>query len=251
MYLVSDRKPCVHRICPTKRAPDWWESARFRSIFLASGFSCSQAESTPAHTQVTQTVGRLIVEREMKMSWTRIILVHILIILLLLSCSFGKKSEHENMSEIYSEVMAYGFSNDGGENIEYCKDGNLTVSSITQDIGPTSYDWQKVNGYFPQLERETWDNFLEVNSRQIPFPSDLDLGCQYTPISTKHYSGDPAKEKCLIINWFSQIGFNSRKDEAVVYYSRSCYFHDCNALYFAELIDNNWVVTDLDEVICS
>ena len=40
----------------TKRAPDVWESARFRSLFLASGFSCSQAESTPAHTRVTQTV---------------------------------------------------------------------------------------------------------------------------------------------------------------------------------------------------
>ena len=42
----------------TPRAPDVWESARFRSIFLASGFSCSQALSTPAHTQVTQTVGQ-------------------------------------------------------------------------------------------------------------------------------------------------------------------------------------------------
>jgi len=33
-----------------------WDSAAFSSIFLASGFLCSQAESTPAHTQVTQTV---------------------------------------------------------------------------------------------------------------------------------------------------------------------------------------------------
>ena len=41
----------------TKRAPDVWDSARFSSIFLASSFSCSQAGSTPAHTQVTQTVG--------------------------------------------------------------------------------------------------------------------------------------------------------------------------------------------------
>jgi hypothetical protein len=40
----------------TKRAPDVWDSARFTSIFLASSFSCSQALSTPAHTQVTQTV---------------------------------------------------------------------------------------------------------------------------------------------------------------------------------------------------
>ena len=41
---------------PTQRAPDVWESARFTGIFLASGFSCSQALSTPAHTRVTQTV---------------------------------------------------------------------------------------------------------------------------------------------------------------------------------------------------
>jgi hypothetical protein len=43
----------------TQRAPDVWDSAAFSSIFLASSFSCSQAESTPAHTRVTQTVGRL------------------------------------------------------------------------------------------------------------------------------------------------------------------------------------------------
>jgi len=42
----------------TKRAPDVWESARFTSIFLASSFFCSQTFSTPAHTRVTQTVGK-------------------------------------------------------------------------------------------------------------------------------------------------------------------------------------------------
>jgi hypothetical protein len=48
---------------PTPRAPDVWESARFRSIFLAWGFSCSQAESKPAHTQVTQTVSPLDIKK--------------------------------------------------------------------------------------------------------------------------------------------------------------------------------------------
>lgn len=42
----------------TKRAPDKWDSAAFSSIFLASSFFCSQAESQPAHLRVTQTVGR-------------------------------------------------------------------------------------------------------------------------------------------------------------------------------------------------
>ncbi len=40
----------------TKRAPDVWDSAAFSSIFLASVFFCSQTESTPTHTQVTQTI---------------------------------------------------------------------------------------------------------------------------------------------------------------------------------------------------
>ena len=33
-----------------------WDSAALPSIFLASSFSCSQALSTPAHTQVTPVV---------------------------------------------------------------------------------------------------------------------------------------------------------------------------------------------------
>jgi hypothetical protein len=37
-----------------------WDSAAFSSIFLASSFSYSQSESTPTHTQVTQTVGRFL-----------------------------------------------------------------------------------------------------------------------------------------------------------------------------------------------
>jgi len=46
--------------CLTKRAADLWDSARFSSIFLASGFSCSQTESTLTHKPLTQTVGRLL-----------------------------------------------------------------------------------------------------------------------------------------------------------------------------------------------
>jgi hypothetical protein len=44
---------------PTKHTPGVGESARFTSIFLASSFLCSQAESTPAHTQVTPAVSLL------------------------------------------------------------------------------------------------------------------------------------------------------------------------------------------------
>lgn len=45
---------------PTKRAVDGGDSARFTSIFLASGFSCSQALSQPAPPPLTQTVGRMV-----------------------------------------------------------------------------------------------------------------------------------------------------------------------------------------------
>ena len=44
----------------TKRAVDGGDSATSRSIFLASGFSCSQALSKPAPPPLTQTVGRLV-----------------------------------------------------------------------------------------------------------------------------------------------------------------------------------------------
>jgi hypothetical protein len=43
----------------TKRAVDGWDSAAFSSIFLASGFLCSQTESTPAQPPLTQTVRRI------------------------------------------------------------------------------------------------------------------------------------------------------------------------------------------------
>ena len=54
--LVLSKNPVWLWRCPTKRAHDLWEAARFTSIFLASGFFCSQAFSQPAHKQVTQTV---------------------------------------------------------------------------------------------------------------------------------------------------------------------------------------------------
>ena len=54
LFLMA--KSLMGKKRPTKRAVDLWDSARFTGIFLASGFSCSQTLSTPAHTQVTQTV---------------------------------------------------------------------------------------------------------------------------------------------------------------------------------------------------
>jgi hypothetical protein len=52
--------------CLTKRAADWWDSAPFSSIFMALGFSCSPAESTPAHQRLTQTVGTPLAQQSKK-----------------------------------------------------------------------------------------------------------------------------------------------------------------------------------------
>ena len=59
-YLKQTQQGFMQTNCPTKRALDAGESARFTSIFLALGFSTSQALSTPAPARVTQTVGRLV-----------------------------------------------------------------------------------------------------------------------------------------------------------------------------------------------
>jgi hypothetical protein len=58
LYIVFDEIFFTNEQRLTKRAPDKWESARFRSIFLASSFSTSQTLSTPAPAPVTQTVRR-------------------------------------------------------------------------------------------------------------------------------------------------------------------------------------------------
>jgi hypothetical protein len=47
-----------------------WDSAAFSNIFLASSFSCSQAESTPAHTQVTQTVEQSLTAGDRPSEWS-------------------------------------------------------------------------------------------------------------------------------------------------------------------------------------
>lgn len=54
---------------PTKHAPDVVESDALNSIFHTSEVSASEAESTPATTQVTQTVGRLLAKENHAKVW--------------------------------------------------------------------------------------------------------------------------------------------------------------------------------------
>lgn len=61
------RKPLKAKSGLTQRAVDGWDSARFSSIFLASGFLCFQALSTPTHPPLTQTVGTTLENQSKKM----------------------------------------------------------------------------------------------------------------------------------------------------------------------------------------
>ena len=62
LILIMTRKGsflrvCQFRHCPTRRAVDLWDSARFSSSFLVSIFLLFRIESTPTHKPLTQTVG--------------------------------------------------------------------------------------------------------------------------------------------------------------------------------------------------
>lgn len=185
------------------------------------------------------------------MKFSKAILVSAVIIFLLSSCSFGKKSEQETQSEIYSKAMSYGFSYIGSEDLDYCKDKGVIISSVTEDFRTVTTNWKTAKDYFPQLEQDTWENFLQINAQQIPFPSDLDLGCKYTLLDIKPSLPEPPTENCSVVHFLSQIGFNSRKDQALVSHVQSCGWYSCGSLYFAELKDGHWIVKNLDEVVCA
>lgn len=164
------------------------------------------------------------------------------------SCSSNQKSERENLSEIYSDTMAYEFSYGSRGNIDYCKNGPLTISSLTENYPFEEDDWESRKRVFPELEQKTWENFLQVNSQPMLFPSDLDLKCEYALLDVKENLPDWSRENCIDINYFSQIGFNSHKTQALVYRGASCGDFAYGNLYFAELIDDHWVVTDMAEL---
>jgi hypothetical protein len=65
VVLVFRQRVWRKRFLPTKRAVDLWDSAASRSIFLASGFFCSQAFSQPAHKPLTQTVGKNLAQKSL------------------------------------------------------------------------------------------------------------------------------------------------------------------------------------------
>jgi hypothetical protein len=188
---------------------------------------------------------------EPSMQLTKTILITVGLVVMLSSCSVSDKSERESMSEIYSDVMAYEFSLGSRGHIDYCKAGDLVISSLTvTEVFPFHRsDWARAKRVFPRLERGTWENFVQVSSEQVPFPADLDLGCMYTLLDVKQNPPNRSREDCIGIEYFSQIGFNSRKNQALVYReaTSTCGDFGFSNLYFAELIDGHWIVTEIDE----
>jgi hypothetical protein len=56
LCLRLKRKPLPTQEASVQRVADKLDSARFTSPFLASGFFCFQAESSPAHLRLLHTV---------------------------------------------------------------------------------------------------------------------------------------------------------------------------------------------------
>ena len=169
------------------------------------------------------------------MNFLKINLVTIMLIILLSSCSLNLESEHEIKSEIYSGLIDYG------------KSGNLVISSLTESQPFDKKDWQWASNIFPQLEKETWENFLQVNSQQVPFPNNLDLDYEYTLLDVEKNPPDWSQENCVEIHYFSQIGFNSSRTQALVSSTSDYYDVTYGNLYYLERIDGSWKVADMAE----
>jgi hypothetical protein len=183
---------------------------------------------------------------QLKMTFIKTMYSSLSIIFLLSSCSLTSKSEHESMSEIYSDVMAYEFSLGSRGYIDYCSNGDLVVSSLTEEYSGNK-DWEGARRAFPKLEKETWENFVQVSTERMPFPTDLDLGCAYTLLDVETNPPGWSRENCIGIEYFSQIGFNSHNNQALVWRSVSCGDFGFGNMYFAELIDGRWIVTEISE----
>ncbi len=160
--------------------------------------------------------------------------VTIVIFFLISSCSIRQKSEQDVMSEIYSDIIF----------TDYCKDREVVVSSLTDDHPFDESDWQWVSKNFPELKRETWENFVQVNSQQMPFPNNLDLGCKYTLQDVKQNPSDSS----LMTYSFSQIGFDSSKNQALVFGFSSFAHSGSGSMYFVEIVDGHWKVTNVAQM---
>ena len=84
--------------CPTPRAPDVWESARFRSLFLASSFFCSQTLSTPARRSSRKTLGGSLHNKQVTIS-TNILKTQRLDIIRLAHIQLRQYLEHPDLLE--------------------------------------------------------------------------------------------------------------------------------------------------------
>jgi hypothetical protein len=157
-------------------------------------------------------------------------------------------TELESASEIYREALAQD-DEDSSNSVDYCS-GGLALFYLTQSGELKEEDWKWVQKQFPKVEQETWENFYKLNLQPINMPENLDVGCKYTLITTEALNEMDINNNTGV-DFLSRIGFNSRKDQALVYRGYSDgYFCYEDLLYF-ERIDSTWKVTDMaGMVIC-
>ena len=225
---------------PTKRAPDVWESARFRSIFLASSFFCSQALSMPAHTQVTQSVGRWVMKANMN-KFLKIIPLVIVALLFSGCAQTPQRSREAEESRIYSLLMKEG-----------CKEKMDWTLPPTLILGETYYDSgfedESVLRKEPSINQETLDDYRAIGQEKQILDRVLISNNESCDFISSEKLDSSLKEdydwfnKHMLIS-FSKIGFNKNFDQAIVYRQYDC-GGECsgNDLYILIRQDDLWSI---------
>ncbi|HNA89591.1 MAG TPA: hypothetical protein PK989_09810, partial [Anaerolineales bacterium] len=150
------------------------------------------------------------IQELLKMKPYKSLVISILIIILS-SCSpvsIGQSSiptptELETTSNIYGNALAYGdYLHSENSSVDYCSSNNLAIYYTSLDnFSPKR--WERFRDDFPEMDQETWENFLKINLEPINLPLNLDIGCKYILVipemSIESYY------------YLSRIGFNSLK----------------------------------------
>jgi hypothetical protein len=171
------------------------------------------------------------------------------IILLLSSCrqikesysltdSTTKKNEHEIMSEIYAQVLRYYRQ---GDSPKFCvEDPPIRMSALTDSYADLARDNKEdIFRFFPKLQEETWNDFLSVQSQQVSFPSDLDLGYQYVLVDNE------PKTNCSYL--FSKIAFNQNRDQALLILTVQDESFFVGGMYLLDFVHGQWKITDAED----
>jgi len=213
--------------------------------------------------------GYALVRRKIMKTKTKFCLAFIVLILMACGCSFQEnrstqdhvlsesKISPEEISQIYQAIIV----SDG----YYLADGQvmLIFEYAGLDLGPIPpFAEHAVLVYksperLPDLEAQTWENFLDVNSHPIKLDKNLELGTDYILITASEYQELYEKPmffamavrtpypKSGSVEFLSQIGMNENHDQALVYWIYYC-GAECAAgeFYLLQKENGMWLVID-------